>query len=293
MVIVKLMGGLGNQMFQYAAGKALATRHNTGFKLDVEFLLDRTPRENFVFRDYDLDIFSMTPEIASKKDTEKYLQASSGKLNEVVTLVRRKVFPYRKFYEPHFHFAPEFFDMPKDCYLEGYWQSPKYFESIESEIRRDFSFRESIMDISAPLANQIQNSASVCINVRRADFLTNNFHGVCDMKYFAPAVDIIASKVADPHFFIFSDDPQWCIDNFKLSYPTTFVGHEHAGKKFSNYLQLLSLCKHFIIPNSSFAWWAVWLGNKDGLVIAPKTWFTDGNWDAKDLVPGSWIRLEN
>lgn len=294
MVIVKLQGGLGNQMFQYAVAKALAAHLHTGFKIDTEFLLDRTPRENFVFRDYDLDIFSLKADVATKADTAKYKNTPQTKLGSYISLIGRKLSPYRYYYEPHFHFDEAVFQLPSDCYLDGYWQTPKYFQAIENDIRKDFSFKDPMPEASVPLAESIKQTNSVCINVRRADFLTNNFHGVCDMKYFDPAIEIMASKVKDPHFFIFSDDPAWCLENFKLNYPVTFVGHEHKGRKFSAYLELMSLCKHFIIPNSSFAWWAVWFSNnKDKVVIAPKTWFTDANWDSKDLVPETWIRIAN
>lgn len=295
MVIVKLMGGLGNQMFQYAAGKALARHLNTEFKIDLEFLLDRTPRENFVYRNYDMDIFDIAPTVATKKETKKYTVAPSGAFEKMIAVIRARIAPHNYFFEPHFHFTPDFFKQPENCYLDGYWQTPKYFEAIENEIREDFRFKEPVQPASLELKKAITNENSVCINVRRADFLTNSFHGVCDMKYFNPGIEIMAGKVDNPHFFIFSDDPQWCLENFKLNYPVTFVGHDHAGKKFANYLQLMSLCKHYIIPNSSFAWWAVWLNttSKDKIVIAPTTWFTDGNWDSKDLIPAHWIRVAN
>ncbi|WP_276133808.1 alpha-1,2-fucosyltransferase [Polluticoccus soli] len=295
MIIVKLQGGLGNQMFQYAIGKSLAKHLGTSFKLDVEFLLDRTPRENFVFRDYDLDIFSLQAPVATKAETLKFKKTPGNKLETAVTLLRNKLSPVRYFYEPHFHFVPQVFELPRNSYLDGYWQTPRYFESIEQEIRNDFGFKDQIIDTSKELRESILNTNSVCINVRRADFLTNDFHGVCDMRYFEPGIEIVTSKVKDPHFFIFSDDPQWCLENFKLKYPVTFVGHEHKGNKFANYLQLMTQCKHYIIPNSSFAWWAVWLNNNknDKIVVAPKTWFADVNWDPKDLIPQNWIRVVN
>jgi hypothetical protein len=295
MVIVKLQGGMGNQMFQYATAKALARHLATDFKMDLEFLLDRSPRENFVYRDYDLDIFSLEAPVASKSETLKFKKLPENKLQTALYLLQNIVRPWKYYYEPHFHFAPQVFELPRHCYLDGYWQTPKYFQSIEQEIRNDFRFREPVIAASQELHKMIKEKNSVCINVRRADFLNNNFHGVCDMKYFNPGIDIVASKVADPHFFIFSDDPQWCLENFKLDYPVTFVGHEHKGNKFSNYLQLMSQCKHYIIPNSSFAWWAVWLNGdrSDKIVVAPTTWFTDGDWDPKDLIPDTWIRVAN
>src|SRR3954469_6825317 len=151
MVIVKLQGGLGNQMFQYAAGKALAVRLRTGFKIDTEFLLDRTPRENFVFRDYDLDIFSLHADVATKSNTAKYKNPPKTKFGQYISLIGKKLSPYRYYYEPHFHFDEKVFELPEDCYLDGYWQTPKYFEAIESDIRNDFNFKDPLPTGSVPL----------------------------------------------------------------------------------------------------------------------------------------------
>src|ERR1044071_8962590 len=137
MVIVKLQGGLGNQMFQYAAGKSLARHLGTNYKLDLEFLLDRTPRKNFVYRDYDLDIFSLEAVVASEKETVRFKKLPKNKLQTAAALLRNKLSPAKYFYEPHFHFAPQVFELPRHCYLDGYWQTPKYFGAIEQEIRDD------------------------------------------------------------------------------------------------------------------------------------------------------------
>lgn len=296
MIIVKLMGGLGNQMFQYAAGKALAAHHSTALKLDLDFLLDRTPRGGFVFRDYDLDVFVLEAERASNRHTARYNRTSNTRVNRYARALGAWIGKYRRYHEQGFHYNEEFFRLPRNAYLDGYWQSPKYFAPIKDQIRADFTFKDSILEGSQRLKGAILNDNSVCINVRRADFLASSFHGVCDMEYFAPAIESVASKVFNPHFFIFSDDPPWCLENLRVSYPVTFVGHEHAGTKFSNYLQLMSLCKHYIIPNSSFAWWAVWLNGEyrhDRIVIAPRRWFTDPTWDTKDLIPAEWLRFDN
>jgi hypothetical protein len=294
MVITKLMGGLGNQMFQFAAGKTLATRLNTSFFLDLDFLLDRTPRPNFVYRDYDLTIFKLKATRASADQVKPFLYVPENRVDRYYKKLKNAINPHYYYKEPHFHFDEKFRTLSGNVYMEGYWQSPLYFEAISEVIRNDFSFSSPIGEQSESVHEQISKSHSVCVNVRRADFLTTSFHGVCDMKYFKPAIDLMASRVRDAHFFVFSDDPAWCLENFHFPYPFTFVGHEHAGSKFSSYLQLMAACKHYIIPNSSFAWWAVWLNqSKDKLVIAPKVWFTNLQWNPKDLIPADWIRIEN
>jgi hypothetical protein len=294
MVIAKLMGGLGNQMFQYAAGRALASQLNTDLMLDASFLLDRTPRPNFVYRDYDLSIFRLKVPFATDQQIAPFLKQPSGRLESVTMRLKNWVSPHIHYKEPHFHFDEKFFKLTGNVYMEGYWQSPRYFEPIEAQIRSDFQFAIPIPTETQSLMQQIQSTEAVCVNVRRTDFLTNKFHGVCDMRYYMPAIDYMIEKLNDPHFFVFSDDPAWCIENFKFPYPFTFVGHEHAGEKFSSYLQLMAACSHFIIPNSSFAWWAVWFRKSiEKIVIAPKIWFTDVRWNPRDLIPAQWIRVEN
>ena len=295
MIIVEFMGGLGNQMFQYAMGKSLSTHLNTDLKFDLTALLDRTPKENFAYREYDLDVFNLSTERATQKEIDRFFKQSKYKFIRLLkNLTINKINPHPVFREPHFHYTPAVYDLPKNSYLAGYWQSPKYFENIKEDLRKDFTFKENLLPVSKGISYDILTHNSVCINVRRSDFLTNSFHGACDMKYFIPSIEIITSKVQNPHFFIFSDDIPWCEDNFRLDYPVTFVKHEHKGFKFSNYLQLMSMCRHFIIPNSSFAWWAVWLnGEKNKIVVAPKTWVTDPTWDSKDLVSPDWIRVDN
>jgi len=291
MIIVRLMGGLGNQMFQYAAGRALALHKGTTLKLDLEVLLDRSPNVKCVIRDFDLDVFSLKWERASRKEIERYARADTDR--SLFNRIRQRFRPTICFREPHFHFYASFFDLPANTHLTGYWQSPKYFAAYESHIRQAFRFVHPILPESQPLLERIQSDMSVCVNVRRGDFLTNPILGYCDMRYFAPAMEWMRKKLGNPHFFVFSDDPAWCIENFTAT-DTTVVGHEHKGVKFSNYLQLMSRCRHFIIPNSTFAWWAVWFNqNPDKIVIAPKRWFADASIHTADLIPSNWIRMEN
>ena len=290
MIVVKLQGGLGNQMFQYALAKAMSKLHDSPFELDLEFLLDRTPNKgkDFVFRDYDLNVFSITPDIASTGTARQYASPTFWEK------VKAGFKPKTVYQESFFHFDAHALLAAPDVYLEGYWQSPKYFETIEKELREDFRFIHAIEDHSKKLLEQILQTDSICVNVRRADFLTNTYHGVCGMSYFEPAIHHLASSLSNPKVFIFSDDPQWCLDNFKSKFSMEVVDHSHKGFKFSNQLQLMAACKHFIIPNSTFAWWAVWLSNKkESKVIAPTHWFADSAIDTRDLIPDNWMRFNN
>ncbi len=287
MIIVKLQGGLGNQMFQYAMGKALSKRLNSPFELDLDFLMDRNPiAKGFTFRGYDLDVLSLKIKIA---DSGQELRYSSQSLWDKIKHGFKSKHVYK---ERFFQYDKQALAQQADVYLDGYWQSPRYFEGIETELRADFKFRYPVELNSKALYDKINTTDSVCVNIRRDDFLTNSYHGVCDMNYFNPAIEYMRKQLTNPHFFIFTDDHQWCMENFKFDLPMDIIGVEHNGVKFSNKLQLMTCCKHYIIPNSTFAWWAVWLSNKENsIVIAPQKWFADPTIDTSSLIPKHWLRF--
>ena len=292
MIIVKLFGGLGNQMFQYAFARYLSLKHNTDLKVDTSILKKRTnSRRSFVFRDFDLDIFNLKVETASVYEVNNFRRVPLAIADKMLN----RLIGFKKGYivEPHFHFSEKCYAATDNSYLDGYWQSEKYFGAISENLRiNDFSFKQPIANNSRLLISQIENCNSVCLNVRRGDFVTNSFHGTCSNQYFKKAEEIMATQIDNPHFFVFSDEIDWCKDNLRLNSPTTYIGHEYAGNKFQDYIRLMAACKHFIIPNSSFAWWAVWLNtNKQKIVIAPKDWFSDKTINTKDLIQPGWIIL--
>lgn len=287
------MGGLGNQMFQYALGKHLAVKNNVELKLDLTFLLDRTLTPNFTFRNYELDIFNINAPFAIAHEIANF--TSPYYKNRL----KRKIFGYQSVNEHQFNFDKVIFNASRNTYLVGYWQSEKYFKPIEATIRKDFFFNPPLDNDTDLLLKQMEDKNAVCINVRRGDYVsnpdTNKFLGVQGLDYFSEAIAILVKKISNPHFYIFSDDIDWCKENFKeLEYPNTIVEHDYAGKRFENYLYLMSKCKHFIIPNSTFAWWAAWLcSNPNKIVIAPEKWFADTEMNKQtiDLIPERWIRI--
>ncbi|MBK7708125.1 MAG: alpha-1,2-fucosyltransferase [Acidobacteria bacterium] len=292
MIVVKLMGGLGNRMFQYAFGRHLAHRHKTQLKLDLSFFLDAMPKKkHHVIRHYDLDIFNIDGIVASESevfDLSKRVQFS------LLDRALNRFWRYKKSHivEPHFHFSVAAFNSPDDVYSNGYWQTEKYFGDVSELVRSDFSFKEALGPRAADLHQRIMDSNSVCLNVRRGDFVVNDFHGVQGVDYFARANELLRQQVVGFEYFVFSDEIEWCEANLKFDNPVTFVSHEYAGRKFQDYLRLMSAWKHFVIPNSSFAWWAVWFNqDPDRLVIAPKNWFGDSSLDTSDLIPENWLRV--
>jgi hypothetical protein len=291
MIIVKLWGGMGNQMFQYAFGRSLAHRHDTTLKLDLGFFRNQPRNKKHVFRSYDLDVFNIQEEFATEKEVLKLGRRFKNDLlergfNRVLGVKRSHIV------EPHFHFSPSIHQSPDDVYLDGYWQSEKYFSDIPQIIRSEFTCREPLNAKAEKLMDDIKNSVSICLNVRRGDFVTNSFHGTYGAEYFAAADAIISRKISGYTYYVFSDEIDWCEQNLKFGVPTVFVSHEYAGPKFQDYLRLMTACRHFVIPNSSFAWWAVWLnGSKDNMVIAPKKWFNDPAMDTRDLYLPGWIKI--
>ena len=273
MISVKLMGGLGNQMFQYAFAKNLSLICNVELELDLSFLNRRDLGKNFTYRNYDLDIFN---------------------IQELTTIKEKN---YNIIKEPHFHFSIDLYNYVKNLLksgknisLDGYWQSSKYFKESEEEVRKLFEFTNKITDdISClELIKKIKNSNSVMVNIRRTDYLNNDFHGVVSSEYVNSAKKIIKAKVDNPKYFIFSDDIKWCQDNLTDD-SSEIITHEFSGFKFSKYLQLMTLCNHFIIPNSTFAWWAAYLNDDENkCVIAPKKWFNRENIKTSDVYLKNW-----
>lgn len=302
MIIVRLKGGLGNQMFQYALGRRLALKYKAELRLDLTFLLNRLPRRDFVFRDYDLSIFNIK---------ERFTWLS--RLGRSHFIFRDVVFPLQytwlklwDFFDKNYwarekkdyRFDERILNLPDNVYLDGYWQSYKYLEGMEDVLREDFAFKKDFDEKSAAMAEKICSVNSVCVNVRRQDYVHNpansTFFVSLEIDYYKRAAEIVAARVANPHYFVFSDEIDWCEKNLDFLRPAVFVGHEYAGEKFQYYLRLMTLCKHFIISNSTFSWWSAWLSESlDKIVIAPKNWVRDPeiNKNTDDLIPPDWIRI--
>ncbi len=282
MIIVKMMGGIGNQMFQYAAGRRLSIKHKTILKLDLSFLLDRTPRENFTYRDYELGVFNIHENFVSPLEIKIFWVKQKLKLINLVN-------------EPQHYFHESMSSISDNSYLVGYWQSEKYFKDVEDTIRYEFNVKFKAEGINKKIAEEINSCESVSVHIRRGDYVsnpeTNKYHGLCPLEYYQKALKKITSRIENPHFFIFSDDPEWAQKNLDFEHPSKFITHNGAEKSYED-MRLMSLCKHNIIANSSFSWWGAWLNrNPDKIVIAPRKWFNDPSINTDDLIPESWMRI--
>lgn len=278
MIVVQLQGGLGNQMFQYAAGVSLAKRLETKVYIDLGWLNGQDKLGVITKRNYELGIFNIKPMFKNP-----------------ITSLRLRLNPPTVFRDPDIRYRPEFEELKGNVVLEGFWLSPKYFKDAEEEIHRMFTFKDTLSTNSQKFLKEIEGSASVSVHVRRGDYAndpqTKKFHGLQPLSYFEKAARQIRKKVSEPRFFVFSDDPKWCQKNLKLGGPTTFVTGNAGAKSYED-MQLMAACKHNIIVNSSFSWWGSWLNpNKDKIVIAPKKWWKDKSIDSSDVVPKNWLRI--
>lgn len=301
MVTVLVRGGLGNQMFEYATGLSVARRNGTRLLLDTTILRDRTPLKERTFRNLDLDVFTLTPEVTalSKISSTIPVWGLWAGIDMVLVKLRDMVGVQKIIKEKKDQiFDKEFFDAAArahgNVYLWGFWQTPKYFEGIENELRDAFRFKYPFTGEAAAIAEKVAKTNSVSLHVRRADYLLAKYKGLygdTNLDYYRQAVAYFVQNVKDPKFFVFSDDIAWCRDNLKLPPGAMFVDRSSEGPKASFHLHLMSLCKHNIIANSSFSWWGAWLNQNPGkTVIAPKQWSIATN-EPLDIVPDGWIKM--
>ena len=290
MIITKLQGGLGNQMFQYALGRNLAITNKTEVKFDLSFY--KKIDGNKTTREYTLNHFNIIEKIATENEIKKLkkYEQKKGRRNFFHNTFIADNSIYIK--EKQFNFDENIFKSSTNIYLDGYWQSKKYFKNIENIIHKEFILREEFQIKNEDLKQNIVSSNSVSLHIRRGDYInnrkTNEVHGLCSLYYYQKSLEIISKKQNDLKIFVFSDDIEWAKNNLKTNFPTIFI----ENNKDCEDLILMSLCKHNIIANSSFSWWRAWLNqNPDKIVIAPKEWFNDPNKDTTDLIPKSWIRI--
>lgn len=291
MIITKLIGGLGNQMFQYAAGKALACRHGVEVKVGLSEL-NKNAGDKYTQRAYELGIFASGIQVASDKELEPFTEGDGNRIKR--ELQRRLPFLFNTLnaVESGSAYHPGFARYPKNTYLQGFWQSETYFKDYETEIRKDFRFRDSVTDACRHLKEKVTACNAVSLHVRRGDYVSNpsanKFHGLCPPEYYQDAVNYIARSQKDLELFVFSDDIAWCKEHLKFGCPVHFMETHTAYED----MYLMSQCHHHIIANSSFSWWGAWLNSKaDKIVVAPKQWFLDPSVNTSDIIPASWVKL--
>jgi hypothetical protein len=268
MIVAMLQGGMGNQMFEYAMGLARAKELNTELVLDVTSLLTEP------LRIYNLGLW--------RGVTERIFHNSTPTV-----------------WEPEqFKYDPNLVVKDNDVLL-GYWQNEKWFRNIRQELLEIFKPKQRITPRGLETFQKIWDvgNRSTFLSVRRTDYVGSDFHNVLDREYYLEACKLVSRHTPNPHFFVFSDEPEWCRQNFYIPYEFSVVStpdqtnKNHLGREDED-LWLMSKCKNAVLANSSFSWWGAWLNTEpyDQMVVAPKKWF-HADIDTSDLNPERWVRI--
>lgn len=293
-VVVRLEGGLGNQMFQYAAGRAVALLTGRELRLDPA-AIPRGPSG----RRYELPAFRIAGETMRPLVRTQIRLQVGARLPAVVRAAVRAV-SHRRWTllcDEGRGCDERLFTTAGDLVLEGAWQSAAYANrdpAVAAQLRHDFALRQPLPDRLAAVAAEIAACEAVCVHVRRGDYVHDRkiaaFHGVQPLDYYYAAAARIAAAVPSPTYFVFSDDLEWARAALRLPGPMRFV-NEAAGLTPVMDQRLMAGCRHFIIANSTFSWWAAWLGEWPAkIVIAPRRWFAEAP-PPEGLIPREWIKL--
>ncbi|MFA7658462.1 MAG: alpha-1,2-fucosyltransferase [Candidatus Gastranaerophilaceae bacterium] len=273
MLIVSLLGGVGNQLFQYASARAISIRTGMELKLDI------TEFDDYKLRKYELGNFNIQENIAS--------------VNEIVWMLKRKrLFQQNYFKEKNNRFMPELLKIKHHAYLEGYFQSEKYFKDVEQIIRQELTFKNLDFIQNQDIFKELRQKNSVSIHIRCGDYINDSknekIYNVCTMKYYQSAIKYILERVENPAFYVFSDDIAWVVRNFKPDVDVKILNIENWQEDF----YFMQNCKHNIIANSSFSWWGAWLNsNPDKIIVAPDRWFNGPKSSYKPIVPNAWAKV--
>lgn len=288
MIVVRLWGGLGNQFFQYAIGRSLSLANQSELVFDLswyyQFSKSKTPRL------YELSRYLIAGRVAGATERLTYRARNSLSFRGIRLLPRNWTY----FREQILHFDPSVQSLSGDIYLDGYWQSHRYFEGIEESIRKELTPATPFGSSDEAVRQHMASTNSISVHVRRGDYISNGaaaaYHGTCSVEYYQSAISSLSALVDRPHFFVFSDEPDWAKTNLSFVGGVTFVDHNGIDSAFQD-LRLMSHCQHHIIANSSFSWWGAWLNPKPNKrVIAPRQWYADGS-STENLTPANWIRL--
>jgi len=289
MIVVRIYGGLGNQMFQYAASKALAAYYNVPLKLDLRWMC------RYRHREFLLDRFSISMEEPTWLDCLKFTwfpfqrhpfffyMKLIQKLNPM--LYMEQLLPYN----------PGFWNLGRDCFLLGYFQSEKYFADYSDLIKKEFSYTPDLSLYTTEVIKAIRARGSTAIQFRRGDYVTNSAAnrsiGICPMKFYDRAIAYIESRQKQFHLVVFSDEIEWCKENVR--YDNAVFAERKGGTPLDD-MFIAAQCDNIILANSTFSWWCAWLNqNPNKIVVAPKQWFRDPelNRQTCDLIPEDWTKL--
>jgi hypothetical protein len=286
-IISRVSSGLGNQLFEYAAARRLAEFKQVPLKLDMHWF------ERWTFRAFGLKHFNISLEAATPAECERFTNQSLRA--KAWRFIHRAILPYplRRYYKEirKFHYDPKFTQLSDDVYLQGFFQNEDYFKPIESIIRREFTLVTPLDQANLDMAQQIRSANAVGLHIRRGDYLDSRSFNVQPLDYYDAAIKHICERVAQPYFFIFSDDIEWAKAHLKIDCPLIFVDINTEERDYAD-LYLMSQCKHHIIANSTFSWWGAWLAEHPSQVVcAPNHWRNESHLNAHNIIPERWTKI--
>lgn len=295
MIVVQLIGGLGNQLFQYAAAKSLSLYHETELQLDVSSFLRTELPDLEVPRDFEMYNFKGVNERSVDVNTlvnnKEYSFLSEKGLERLLPNYKRGIYK-----EPFYHFDNNFFKSRKNVFLKGGWQSYKYFDKFQNNIVNALQLKDNLIDAGEKTLYETAGSGGVVsVHVRRGDYLRKpiilEWHGIMGKEYYAEAFEQISKRSTINKVLYFSDEPEWVANELLPIMHGEIISGKISKSQYQDFY-LMQHCSHNIVANSSFSWWAAYLNpNPDKIVIAPKRWFNKAPYDTKDLIPENWIRI--
>lgn len=283
-VVVRLLGGMGNQLFQYAMGRKLADERGVDLLLDSRFVTRKGHVSGLA-----IDLFNNRASFLDEQQSGGFFEWA-WRLSRALRRLWRPLFGF--YHETSFTFDANVSCSKSGLMLSGFWQSHRYFPPADV-LRQDFSLKQPFTALQQSYAARMTGCNSVAVHARRGDYVNDAKalakHGICSINYYRNAVVEIGKRVGNPTFFVFSDDPVWVKENLPLD-NAVFVSDEGFSQEVD--LTLIASCKHQIIANSSFSWWGAYLNSyEDKVVILPQPWFDTPELSDKDMSPKSWIRL--
>lgn len=292
MICIQLNGGLGNQLFQYATGRALALRNNCELLLDTSLLSRNTT--HVTPRDLELHHFQVNGRVTTS------LESAGLILSRSMPVLSSLCSPWRVYVEKGKGYNANLLSLPDQTYLLGYWQSFLYFTGIANAVSAELQIAKPLSATSQAIAVEIDATNSVAIHVRRGDYVSlamaARFHGTLQLPYYLAALARVREQVCDARYYVFSDDVDWCRKHLPISACNTLFVNHNTGNNAWQDLELMSRCRHHVIANSSFSWWGAWLADQrrpsvGRVVIAPNRWFAAvPDLDLSDRLPPHWIR---
>ncbi len=294
MIITRLRGGLGNQMFQYALGRHLSLSKNIPLKFDVQ----KKTNSFYIVEDYRYCLEAFNIDIKNNQASDKYIEdfrhykQRTGALAFITNILWADKNRYVQ--EKSRGFGADFPD--NNFYLEGFWQSELYFKESRETLLKDFSLQEYLTGTDAELEKDITSSHAISLHIRRQDYANNtrtkNKHGLLTETYYNRALEkLLGLDKTPPKLFVFSDDIEWVKKNMDFGHKTAYA--EGAIDTPHRDIYLMSKCVHNIVANSSFSWWGAWLNqNPDKIVIAPEKWLVQASDEEnRRRIPPDWLTV--